>query len=347
MKVALVCPYDLGKPGGVQDQVFRLRRWLVDAGHDPVVIGPGTEGPEGCVLLGSAVGVRANKSSVPIALDPRVLAKVRRAVGDAEVVHIHEPLMPMVSLSATRIRDLPTVGTFHADASTLTRRALRFGMPAVRSVVSRLDVRTAVSAVAGSVMNGVGELRIIPNGVDVVDYRVGDKRANSVVFLGRDDPRKGLGILLDAWPAVVDAVPGASLSVVGAERSEPMPGVSYLGRVPEDEKRDVLATSSIYVAPNTGGESFGIVLVEAMASGCAVIASALPGFVRVLGDAGELVKPGDVSGFAQRIVSVLDDDRRREALQSAAVGRAGRFDGPMVASHYIEAYEDAIAIHGR
>lgn len=347
MKVALVCPYDLGKPGGVQDQVLRLRRWLVEAGHQAVVVGPGTEGPDDSVLLGSAVSVRANKSSVPIALDPRVLARVRGAVGGVDVVHIHEPLMPMVSLAATRIRDLPTVGTFHADASPTTRRAVRFGMPVVRGVVSRLDVRTAVSAVAGSVMNGVGELRIIPNGVDVSDYRVEEKRASSVAFLGRDDPRKGLDILLAAWPAVVGAVPSANLSVIGAIRSEPIQGVTYLGRVSEEEKRDVLATSSIYVAPNTGGESFGIVLVEAMASGCAIIASALPGFVRVVGDAGELVKPGDMAGLEQRIISVLQDDRKRGVLQQAAVDRSTQFDGAKVASQYIRAYEDAIAIHGR
>lgn len=342
-----MCPYDLGEPGGVQDQVFRLRRWLVDAGHEPLVIGPGSEGPDGSILLGSSVGVRANKSSVPIALDPRVLGKVRSVVGDVDVVHIHEPLMPMVSLAATRIDDLPTVGTFHADASTLARRSIRLGMSIVRGVVSRLDVKTAVSAVAGSVVRGVGELRIIPNGVDVSDYSVGEKRRGSVVFLGRDDPRKGLDLLLNAWPSVTDAVPDANLAVIGAQRNDAPPAVEYLGRVPEAEKQAVLSTSSIYVAPNTGGESFGIVLVEAMASGCAVIASSLPGFVRVIGDAGELVKPADVSGFAERIVAVLLDDDRRAALGGAAEERARLFDGPKVALQYIDAYEDAIAIHGR
>ena len=347
MRVALVCPYDLGKPGGVQDQVLRLRRWLVDAGHDPVVIGPGSDGPEGSILLGSSIGVRANRSSVPIALDPRVLTRVRSAVGDVDVVHIHEPLMPMVSLAATRIGSLPTVGTFHADASALARRSLRLGMPVVRGVVSRLDVKTAVSAVAGSVVQGVGELRIIPNGVDISDYSAGEKRRGSVVFLGRDEPRKGLDILLDAWPAVTDALAEATLTVVGAERSDPPAGVAYLGRVSEDEKQAVLSASSVYVAPNTGGESFGIVLVEAMASGCAVIASALPGFVRVLGDAGELVKPGDVSGLADRIVAILGDEGRRSSLGAAAQDRSLLFDGPKVASQYISAYEDAVAIHGR
>ncbi|MGI9641652.1 MAG: glycosyltransferase family 4 protein [Acidimicrobiia bacterium] len=347
MRVALVCPYDLGKPGGVQDQVFRLRQWLLDAGHEPTVIGPGDDGPDGSVLLGSSVGVRANKSSVPIALDPRVLRKVRSAIGDVDVVHIHEPLMPMVSLAATRINDLPTVGTFHADASTVARRSIRLGMPVVRGVVSRLDVMTAVSAVAGSVVQGIGELRTIPNGVDVSHYQAGTKLAGSVVFLGRDDPRKGLDILLEAWPVVRAAVPDASLTVIGAHRDEAPEGVLYLGRVSEADKQAALSTASIYVAPNTGGESFGIVLVEAMASGCAVIASALPGFVRVVGDAGELVRPTDVPGLAERIVAVLDDDARRIRLGEAAQERAALFDGPKVANHYIEAYEDAVAIHGR
>jgi phosphatidylinositol alpha-mannosyltransferase len=347
MRVALICPYDLGIPGGVQDQVIRLHRWLTDVGHEATIIGTGMDGPEGSMLVGSSISVRANKSSVPISLDPRAVSRVRSAVGDVDVVHIHEPLMPLVSLAATRIGDLPTVGTFHADASTFTRRGLRIGMPLVRGVASRLDVMTAVSAVAASVVSGIGEVRIIPNGVDVADYRVEEKEEGSVAFLGRDDPRKGLDILLEAWPRVVDAVPWARLTVIGTDRSDSLDGVRFLGRVSEDDKREVLATSSIYVAPNTGGESFGIVLVEGMASGCAVVASALPGFVRVLGGSGELVKPGDVDGLADRLVSVLTDDAKRASLGLAGRERAEAFDGSVVAESYLEAYTDAIAIHGR
>jgi phosphatidylinositol alpha-mannosyltransferase len=190
-------------------------------------------------------------------------------------------------------------------------------------------------------------LRIIPNGVDVDEYQVGDKTAHSVVFLGRDDPRKGLDVLIEAWPAVHTVVPDATLTVVGADRGDQVDGVTYLGRVSEEDKRAALASSAVYAAPNTGGESFGIVVIEAMASGCAVIASAIPAFARVVGDAGELVKPGDPGGLADRIVTLLLEPERRVALGSLARERAWMFDGATVAASYLEAYADAISIHGR
>ncbi len=345
MRVALVCPYDLGKPGGVQDQVAMLARWLAHEGHDPVVVGPGRDGPEAAVLVGATVTIPANRSAAPISVDPRVVTRVRKAVDGADVVHVHEPFMPAVSLAATLTGSAPTVGTFHADAPSWARRLLASGRVITRSLASRLDVVTAVSEVARSSVGVLPSVRIIPNGLDLARFGPSAKEPSSVVFLGRDDKRKGLSVLLRAWPRVREQHPSAHLRVVGASRDTEMAGVDFLGRVSEETKVSVLASSGIAVAPNTGGESFGIVIVEAMASGCAVVATALPAFISVLGGAGELVEVGDSDGLAERIVSLLDDEQRRSSKASTAMDRARIYDMEAVGRSYLNAYADAIAFH--
>ena len=154
-----------------------------------------------------------------------------------------------------------------------------------------------------------------------------------------------LDILLAAWPDVRESQPGATLTIIGASRDDAPEGVRYLGRVTDEEKQSELARSAVAVTPNLGGESFGIVVAEAMASGCAVVASALPAFTRVLGDAGRLVRVGDVAGVAGAVVDLLGDDDERSRLAAAALERVRRFDGKAVAAQYAAAYEDAIAAH--
>lgn len=345
MKVALICPYDLDRPGGVQDQVMRIARWLDARGHEATIVGPGETGPPGAVLVGGSIVVRANRSAAPIAVDPRVGRRVKAAVAGCDVIHIHEPFMPVVSLAATRIRSIPSVGTFHADAAPWTRTALRLGGPLARLVAGRVDVLTAVSDVARSSISAIDNVRVIPNAIDVDAYGGIPKVPGSVVFVGRDDPRKGLDVLIEAWPLVIDQVPGATLDVVGAERAEALHGVTFHGRVDEDTKRRLLGRATVATAPNLGGESFGIVVVEAMASGCAVVASAIPAFAAVLGDAGELVKPGDSVGLAHRIVDLLADPDRSHRLSAAARERSARYDGGAVVGRYLEVYAEAIALH--
>lgn len=341
----MVSPYDLGLPGGVQDQVVRLSRWLEDLGHESLVIGPGVEGPEGAILLGSTRTIRANRASTPIGLDPRVSKRVKEAVHDTDVVHIHEPLMPMVSTSATTISSHPTVGTFHADPPNWARFGYRIGSPIWKKAINRLDVVTTVSQVSGSAIAAFTHARVIPNGIDTADYNGIVKMPYRVAFLGRDDERKGLQVLLDAWPSVIGAIPEAELRVIGAMRDDRITGVTFLGRIDEEEKRTELGRAEIFCAPNLGGESFGIVVAEGMASGCAVVASGIPAFVGVLGDSGVFVPPGDPGGVAEAITSLLTNrellaDKQR-AVQTAVVG----FDGACVARSYVTAYEDAIALH--
>ena len=344
MRIAIVCPYDLGKEGGVQDQAIRLGGWLASLGHESLLVGPGTDGPDGAVLVGNTAVVKANRASTPIGVNPLLRGRLREAFEGVDVVHIHEPLMPTVSIAATRVGDLPKVGTFHADPPRWVRSTYRGTRLLLRRVISKLDVTTATSPVSASALSGLASPRVIPNGVDLALYTTGDKVRGSVAFLGRDDARKGLDVLLEAWPTVANEVPGAQLTVMGAERPTDRTDIRYLGRVSEEVKRDELSRSQIYCAPNLGGESFGIVVVEGMASGCAVVASALPAFAHVIGDAGELVAPGDAVGLADRLISVLADEGRSESLAAAATTRAALYDGAVVASQFVRAYEDAIGV---
>ena len=345
MHVAIVCPYDLGKPGGVQDQVIRLAGWLERVGHCATVIGPGTQGPPGAVLVAGTSVVRANAAATPIALDPRVRSRINDAIGTADVVHIHEPLMPTVSLMATRIGDRPTVGTFHADAPPWARKGYATLSPIIRKILGRLDVVTTVSPVARSAIAGVIEARVIPNGIDIDAYGNGDPVPGRVAFLGRDDPRKGLDVLLEAWPEVLGAHDAASLHVMGASRDTEIDGVTFLGPVGNDEKYTELAEAEVFVAPNLRGESFGIIVAEGMASRCAVVASGIPAFLHVLGDSGEIVAPGDSRDLTGAVVRLLADDARRENLARRARDRVAMFDGVRVVDEYIAAYEDAMTAH--
>jgi phosphatidylinositol alpha-mannosyltransferase len=345
VKVALICPYDLGAHGGVQDQVIRLKHWLTDLGHDAVIVGPGDEGPPGAVLVGSVKVIKANAASTPITLSPKVSSRLKEAVEDVDVIHIHEPLMPMVSLAASRISHKPTVGTFHADPPRWARRGYTALSPLVKRVLSNLDVVTTVSPVSRSAIDPFTQARVIPNGIDTSSYVSGAKTGGRVTFLGRDDARKGLGVLLEAWPSIREAVPSATLVVMGAERDDPPDGVTYLGRVTEETKVAELAVSEIFVAPNLGGESFGIIVAEGMAARNAVVASGIPAFLHVLGDAGVIVAPGDGVGLSQAVVSLLDDPAMRRDYQDSAIKRVQRFDGVYVAKRYVAAYDDAVAHH--
>jgi phosphatidylinositol alpha-mannosyltransferase len=342
MRVGLVCPYDMGAHGGVQDQVIRLSGWLRDAGHQATVIGPGICDLPGFVSAGPVTVVPANGATTPVALSKQAVATVLLALDDVDVAHIHEPLMPQVSLTALRKAAVPLVGTFHADTSKPAEWVYKLGKPLTSRWFQRLDVITAVSPIAARVVNDTGRVRIIPNGIDVAAYAPGDKKPGSVVFLGRNDERKGLPVLLAAWPEIRKAHPDAQLTVVGAEQAgASIGGVEFAGRVSEEAKRQHLKGAAVYCAPNLSGESFGIVVVEGMAAGCAVVASGLPAFVRVAADAARFVPPGDSAGLAAQISELLADESAARALGAAALERVQRFSGEVVAAAYIDAYEDA------
>jgi phosphatidylinositol alpha-mannosyltransferase len=309
-----------------------------------VLIAPGQSEEPGFIGVGPATVVPANGAETPVALSPRVAHRVIDALSDVDVAHVHEPLMPQVSLAALRRAQVPMVGTFHADVSALAAGVYRFGKPLTSKWFERLDVITAVSPIAARVVAETGRVRIIPNGIDVDEYTNGAKVPGSVAFLGRDDERKGLPVLLEAWPIIHTVHPEAQLAVIGAEdQGRSIPGVHFLGRVSEEDKRKHLKQSSIFCAPNLSGESFGIVVVEAMAAGCAVVATGLPAFVHVAGDAARFVGKGDAAGLAAEVIALLGDPATTNRLGTAAAASSRRFGADEVAGAYIAAYEDAVA----
>jgi phosphatidylinositol alpha-mannosyltransferase len=272
-----------------------------------------------------------------------VIRRVADAVATADVVHVHEPFMPMVSLGAVLAASPPVVGTFHADPGTFARNAYRIAEPVVRKVTKRLAVATAVSDVAASAVPAITDMRIIPNGIDLDDYAATEGPVpGRVVFVGRDDPRKGLDVLLQAWPRILRDVPGASLRIIGADRPSGPAGVTFLGRLDEATKRVELGRAAVVVAPNTGGESFGIVVLEAMAAGKAIVAADLKAFRGVAGDTVSWTPVGDPVAVARATAELLGDDEARARLGAAARERAGLFAGPVVVRSYLVAYEDAV-----
>lgn len=341
MRVAIVCPYDLDMDGGVQAQCLGLAAQLESAGVHAAVVGAGAP-PEG---VGRTVRVRANRSTNPITLDPRAVPALRRRVEFADVVHVHEPFIPLVGWAALSV-EKPTVATFHADPAPWTRRLYRWAEGLGRRVLAGAVLAAASEVAASAVPPSWGEPVVVPNGIDVASYAPETpRRPRRVIFLGRDDPRKGLDVLLAAWPGVREAVPDAELLVVGRARPRDIPGVDFRGWVTEDEKRRLLASASVMVAPNLGGESFGITVAEAMAAGCAVVASDLPAFTAVLAGTGVQVPRGRSAPLLQEIVDLLEDPERARHLGEAARESARRFDWGVVAARYLEIYESAVTAH--
>jgi phosphatidyl-myo-inositol alpha-mannosyltransferase len=350
VRIGLVCPYDLSKPGGVQQIVLELARQLQDRGDEVVVVSPGEPSVDPGVpfeSVGASLSISANRSRVPMAVSPKAWRRTLRAIRTVEVVNIHEPFIPVVGWAALSRRGVPTVATFHADPPSWVRTLYR-GLSAAGRFGLGSGVVTATSTVsAHAVPARWGVPRIVPNAIAVASYDLPvERKPNQVAFLGRDDPRKGLSVLLDAWPAIRQAHPDAELEVLGANRPKTVPGVSFHGRADEGTKRAVLASSRIYVAPNLGGESFGIVVAEGMAAGCAVVASDIEAFRQVLAGDGILVPPGDSRALAGAVSKLLDDQEKAGRLGRQAREAVSRYDWSVVTDAYRKAYEDALALRG-
>lgn len=344
MKIVLVSPYSLAEAGGVQAQVAGLAERLREAGHRVRVTGPGADEGEGGADAVRWMRIPINQSQAPIALSPAVFRRVREAVAGAHVVHIHEPLVPAVGWAALRA-DVPKAVTFHADPSPMVRRLYRWAGPGWRRMLAGAAV-SAVSPTARRAAESIGvEAEVIPNGLDVGSFRRGgERRPRQVAFVGRPDPRKGRDLLLAAWPAVRRAVADARLVIIGGGEETEAPGVEYAGRASEERKRELLAASAVLCAPNRGGESFGIVVAEGMAAGCAVAASDLEAFADVLAGGGLQFRAGDRRDLVRALVRLLTDDRLRERLTAAAARRVEDFDWEKVAARYLQLYQRARAM---
>jgi phosphatidyl-myo-inositol alpha-mannosyltransferase len=365
VRVGLVCPYSLDVPGGVQNHVRDLAEALIALGHEVSVLAPGdsAEGlPSYVVLTGGAVPVPYNGSVARLSFGPVVAARVRRWLreGRFDVIHLHEPAAPSLSLLALVMAEGPVVATFHT--SNVRSRAMSASASILRPSLEKITARIAVSEYARStlVQHLGGEPVVIPNGVYVDRFAQAvireDWRADgpTIAFVGRiDESRKGLPLLLEALRTIVETHPGSRLLVVGggdvdaARRRIPrdlVDNVLFLGSVSDEEKASALHTADLYVAPNTGGESFGIVLIEAMAAGTPVLASDIPAFRRVLGDGsyGTIFRNGDAADLAARAVEILGDGAHRAGLRVAASKAVRRYDWSSVGTRIVQVYETVV-----
>ncbi len=366
MRIGIVCPYSFAVPGGVQRHVHDLAETLIALGHEVSVLAPADEDadlPDYLVPAGRAVPVRYNGSVARLTFGPLSAARVRRWLtnGDFDVLHVHEPVTPSLSLLAVlSARDEPIVATFH---TAMTRsRAMSAASGLLQLVLEKITCRIAVSALARKVQvehlgGGAWE---IPNGVSVARFASARPLdgwpgpGGAIGFLGRfTEPRKGFQVLLDAMARLAPTRPGLRLLVAGpGDPDEAMAGVpadlarrvTFLGMISEEDKARMLRSVDVYVAPNTGGESFGLILTEAMAGGTPVVASDLDAFRRVLdgGRAGELFPVRDPEALARTLAGLLDDPVRRTRLSESAREVVAAYDWPIVAQRVLEAYGFAI-----
>lgn len=353
-------PYSLSVPGGVQGQVLALARALRGAGHEAVVIGPldgrahGDGLPDEAVVgVGRSLPVPANGSVARLALGPWAARRTWAALSRLrpDVVHLHEPLAPGPTWAALA-RPEPKVGTFHR-AGTVNGRAV-LARPA-RHLADRLAVRVAVSEEAAATADALapGTYEIIGNGVELERFRQASPWPTdgpTVLFLGRHERRKGLEILLDAFSRL-DRALGARLWVVGSgpqtaslrRRFAAAADVRWLGALDDDELARRAAAAAVVCVPSLGGESFGVVLVEAMAARAVVVASDIPGYAAVLGSHGVLVPPGDAGALAVALGDALADVAQGRAVASPAALDAAqlwaeRWSMASVAARYAEIY---------
>lgn len=370
MRIGVVCPYSFEVPGGVQAHVVDLARALRRMGHEVDVLAPADEDtplPDFVQPAGRAVGIPYNGSVARLSFGPVSYARVRRWIRehDFDVIHLHEPIAPSLSLLALMIAEGPIVATYHT--STTKSRALNAFQVVLQPFLEKITARIAVSALARRVQveHLGGDAVQIPNGVDVrffADARPLDGypgQGPTIGFVGRfTEPRKGMPILLAAMRRLVAQLPDLRLLVVGrgdaddlgrAAGPELADRIDLLGQVDDETKARALSSVDVYCAPNTGGESFGIILIEAMAAGTPVVASDLDAFRRVLDDAtaGVVTPVGDSTALAKALHEVLTDPQRRAALSAEGSRRVAVFDWSVIADQVLRVYETAIAADPR
>jgi phosphatidylinositol alpha-mannosyltransferase len=369
LRVGIVCPYSFDAPGGVQFHVRDLAAALQERGHQVSVLAPADEDtpvPDVVTSAGRAVPVRYNGSVARLSFGPRAAARVRRwlEAGNFDVLHLHEPMTPSVSMLALWVSEVPVVATFHTSQER--SRALQVAYPLLRQSLEKIAARIAVSEDARRTLvdHVGGDAVVIPNGVYVDEFAAGrvaerwqgTPEAPTIAFLGRlDEPRKGLGVLAAAAPRVLERHPGARFLVAGKgddgrdaaieALGSHAEAFEFLGPVSDAEKASLLASADLYVAPQTGGESFGIVLVEAMSAGCGVVASDLGAFRRVLDDgaAGRLFRTGDADDLGRALVAALGDPVGTAERRGRATAFVRRFDWSAVTDQVLAVYEMAVA----
>ncbi|HEY1839389.1 MAG TPA: glycosyltransferase family 4 protein [Mycobacterium sp.] len=367
MRIGMVCPYSFDVPGGVQSHVLQLAEVMRARGQDVSVLAPSSPHvslPEYVVSAGRAVPIPYNGSVARLQISPAVHGKVRRwlADGDFDVLHLHEPNAPSLSMWALRVAEGPIVATFHTSTTKSLMLSVFGGL--LQPMHEKIVGRIAVSDLARRwQMEALGSDAVeIPNGVDVHAIASAPlldgypRSAKTVLFLGRyDESRKGMAVLIEALPSLIERFPGLQVLIVGrgsedelrAKAGDLAGHLRFLGLVDDAAKASALRSADVYCAPHLGGESFGIVLVEAMAAGTPVVASDLHAFGQVLhdGKAGRLVAVDDSTALAEGLIAVLENEQLANRYAKAGAEAVRRYDWPVVASQIMRVYE-TVAVTG-
>lgn len=362
-RIGIVCPYGWDTPGGVQSHVGDLAEYLIRQGHYVSVLAPAIDEenlPDYVTSAGRPISIPYNGAVARVLFGPIAFARVRQWInnGSFDVLHLHEPAIPSISLLACWAAEGPMVGTFHAAAK---RQKVTFAVaPILEPVIEKLTARIAVSEAARETLTEHLETDaiVVPNGIYADRYRDGsiDKRwtGNTIGFIGRfEEKRKGLDILVAALPAVISRYPDVKVFIAGPGDSEAAlkeidPSLhsrfTFLGRISEEEKANFLASVALYIAPNTGGESFGIILAEALAGGASVVASDIPAFDSLLGHGqyGTLFESENSADLSEKIIDLLGDEGKRRAIAQRGKLYAQEFDWDVVAEKIYDVYEMAM-----
>jgi len=366
VKIALVSPYDFASFGGVTKHISHLAREFRRAGHDVHIIAPcsgklSVEPPAPLHRLGHPVSFPANGSIARVGIGSRLGKEVGQimATGAFDIVHLHEPLVPALPLAVLRASRATNIGTFHAFRRSTF--AYFYGKPILRYFFGKLDGRITVSECARNFVaeHFPADYRVIPNGIDFERFsrprprlvRFDDGRLN-VLFVGRLEKRKGLGHLLRAWGRVHEEVPDARLLVVGGggglKHYRAFVGartdIVFAGEVTDDELLDYYHSADVFCAPSTGGESFGMILLEAMAAGKPILTTDIPGYSEVVTHEveGLLVRPKDADSLAAGLIRLLRSPELRARLGAEGQRAAEIYAWPRIAQQVLEYYEETI-----
>jgi phosphatidyl-myo-inositol alpha-mannosyltransferase len=362
-RIGIVCPYGWDTPGGVQSHVRDLAEYLIREGHFVSVLAPAIDDenlPEYVTSAGRPIAIPYNGAVARVLFGPIAFSRVRHWIsqGDFDVLHLHEPAIPSISLLACWAAEGPLVGTFHAAAK---RQKMTFAVaPFLEPVIEKLNARIAVSEAARETLTEHldTDAIVVPNGIYASLYRDGQLDArwtgNTLGFIGRfEEPRKGLSVLIGALPEIIAEIPDVKIFVAGPGDSadtlkDMQPSLrsrfTFLGRISEEEKANFLASVGLYIAPNTGGESFGIILAEALAAGASVVASDISAFDSLLGhgEFGTLFESENSHDLAKKVISLLKDAAARRAIAERGKQYAQAFDWEVVADKIYDVYQMAM-----
>lgn len=368
MKVGLVCPYNMFRGGGVQEVVLALREGIVARGHEAYIITPQPrdkklKAPEGIIFVGGSVPFRAARTQgdISASVDMSSLTEMLKRE-KFDIIHFHEPWNPMLSIQIMSRSDAIHIATFHAAMSErrTSKTVEKIITPYTKSILKYIDIMTAVSTTATNLIGSLTDrkITIIGNGIDLRKYVPpaqwsSDPKKRTIFYVGRLEKRKGVRYLLEAFALLKELNPEFELLIAGdgpeRERLEntvkdnKIRGVTFLGYIEEADKLELMRQSDVFCSPALYGESFGIVLLEAMASGCVTVAGNNTGYEGVLKGKGQisLVNPKDTVEFARRLAVLGTDEELRSLWRKWALEEVKKYDYERIIDQYVTLYQAA------